>query len=203
MTNKPQEIVKPKLLIGEGVEDRRFLKAFLRHLNITDIQVEAYSGKNNLSKYLKTLKLIPGFSRLTVLAITRDADDNVESSWDSICSSLRNNKFAVPAKIGEKIEGEPTIVAFLFPDGRRTGMLEDLCLDSLQDDPVMPCIDEYFKCVKNCTSRQSENMAKAQMHAWLSSLSKPDKRLAEASEAGDFNWNSPAFDRLKRFLQIL
>ncbi|NJO16485.1 MAG: hypothetical protein HC877_12310 [Thioploca sp.] len=38
------------------------------------------------------------------------------------------------------------------------------------------------------------------VHAWLSSQNEPDKRLAEAAEAGYWPWESPVFDLLKQFL---
>jgi hypothetical protein len=45
MPSTPQALSKPKLLIGEGKEEVAFFKAFLSHLNITDVQVEEYGGK--------------------------------------------------------------------------------------------------------------------------------------------------------------
>lgn len=203
MTNKPIQIDRPKLLIGEGSEDQRFLKAFLKFLGIGDIQVEQYRGKSNLSIYLKTLKVVPGFSSLTSLAITRDADDRASSAFQSVCDSLKSHGYSVPREVEQIESGTPSVSIFIFPDGANPGMLEDLCLLSVRDDPVMTCVDRYFQCVQQQASRQPNNRAKAKIHAFLASQIEPDRRLAEAAEKGLWDWNSPAFDRLKQFLQTI
>jgi hypothetical protein len=45
MSSTPQALSKPKLLIGEGKEEVDFFTAFLNHLNISNVQVEQYGGK--------------------------------------------------------------------------------------------------------------------------------------------------------------
>jgi hypothetical protein len=82
-------------------------------------------------------------------------------------------------------------------------MLEELCLDSAQPDGALPCMDAYFQCVQRQAGRQTNNLAKASVHAWLASQIEPDKRLGEAAKSGYWPWNSPAFDSLKQFLTNL
>lgn len=53
MPDKPREITQPKLLIGEGQEEVRFFNALLKHLGRQDVQVENYSGKDQLRTRLK------------------------------------------------------------------------------------------------------------------------------------------------------
>ena len=79
-----EEIVKPKLLIGEGKEEVRFFESLLRSLGIGDVQVTDYAGKEKLRAFLITLPRIPGFAGLGTLGITRDADDNPGAAADSI-----------------------------------------------------------------------------------------------------------------------
>jgi hypothetical protein len=55
-------LTKPRLLIGEGVDEVRFFNSFLKHLSVDDIQIEQYGGKSKLSSYLKSLPNIPGFA---------------------------------------------------------------------------------------------------------------------------------------------
>ncbi|MDY6781272.1 MAG: DUF3226 domain-containing protein [Cyanobacteriota bacterium] len=203
MNDPVTQLTHPKLLIGEGSDDLRFLQAFLKFLEIGDVQVEQYGGKGNLSSYLKTLKLLPGFSKLVSLAITRDADKQANRAFQSICGFLKNRGYATPTKVEQVKPGTPNISVFLFPDGTNPGMLEDLCLSSVKNDPAMTCIDGYFECVEQQASRQPKNMAKAKLHAFLASQTKPSLRLAEAAEKGVWKWDSPAFDRLKQFLQSI
>ncbi|MDY7012535.1 MAG: DUF3226 domain-containing protein [Cyanobacteriota bacterium] len=60
-----------------------------------------------------------------------------------------------------------------------------------------------FECVRQQVSQQPKNMAKAKIHAFLASQTRPDLRLAEAAEKGVWNWNSPVFSRLKQFLSAI
>jgi hypothetical protein len=70
----PLSLTKPKLLLGEGIEEVRFFHALLLRLGISDVQVESYNGKDHLASYLKSLPKIPGFDALVSLGVTRDAD---------------------------------------------------------------------------------------------------------------------------------
>ncbi|EKD11372.1 hypothetical protein [Limnospira platensis] len=45
---KPIRIDKPKLIIGEGIEEKIVFSRLIKSLKIEDIQVESYEGKGNL-----------------------------------------------------------------------------------------------------------------------------------------------------------
>jgi hypothetical protein len=36
-----------------------------------------------------------------------------------------------------------------MPNNIDGGMLEDLCLQSVQNDTVMPCLDTFISCIRN------------------------------------------------------
>ena len=203
MSSTPQALSKPKLLIGEGKEEVDFFTAFLAHLNISDIQVEQYGGKQGLKSYLRTLVVRPGYLDVVSLGITRDADNSAQSAFQSVCNSLNRASLPVPSQPREIVGDNPQVSVMILPDGQNTGMLEDLCLTAVETDPVLQCVDEYFDCVYRTVGREPNNMAKARVHAWLSSQIEPDKRLGEAAKAGYWPWDSPGFDSLKQFLQTL
>jgi hypothetical protein len=203
MSSIAKALSKPKLLIGEGREEELFFTAFLTHLNITDVQVEQYGGKQALASYLKTLRVRPGYLDVISLGITRDADNSAQSAFQSICNSLNRAGLPVPSKPGEIAGDSPQVSVMILPDGQNSGMLEDLCLIAIDTDPVLQCIDEYFDCVYKITGRQPNNTAKARVHTWLASQIEPDKRLGEAAKAGYWPWDSPGFHDLKQFLQAL
>jgi hypothetical protein len=203
MSSTAQILSKPKLLIGEGKEEVDFFTAFLSHLNISNIQVEQYGGKQGLSRYLKTLVVRPGYPDIVSLGITRDADNSAQSAFQSVCSSLNSASLSIPSKPGEIAGDNPQVSVLILPDGQKNGMLEDLRIDAVTTDPVLQCVDEYLECVYKKSGRKSKNIAKARIHAWLSSQIEPDKRLGEAAKAGYLPWNSPGFDSLKQFLQAL
>ncbi|ASC71693.1 hypothetical protein XM38_026470 [Halomicronema hongdechloris C2206] len=39
-----KDLNKPKLIIGEGIDERNFLQAFIRFLSIDDVEAEEYSN---------------------------------------------------------------------------------------------------------------------------------------------------------------
>lgn len=200
---KHTEIRESKLLIGEGIEETRFFAQMLKHLGISGIQLLDYGGKDKLKPFLAALPTMPGFDNLRVLAVTRDADDNVANAFESIRDGLIEAQLTAPRKCGVIVGKKPAIGVFLLPDSRSPGMLETACLNSAQDDPAMPCVDDYFECVKNKAKRVPNNMSKAKIHAWLASQSRPDLRLGEAAENGLWHFDDSAFQALRDFLKTI
>ena len=202
MSGTPKALSKPKLLIGEGKDEVMFFEAYLKHLKIEDIQVELYNGKTSLKTYLKTLKLRPGYINLESLGITRDADDSATNAFQSVSNSLKNTKFSYPRKIGEIVGDNPKVSIFILPNQKNRGMLEDLCLASLDADPILNCVEDYFKCILKQSNKKhkKKDLAKAKIHAWLASQDEPDKRLGEATKSGYLSWDNFAFNDLKQFI---
>ncbi|MEA5620343.1 DUF3226 domain-containing protein [Cronbergia sp. UHCC 0137] len=203
MSGKLGDIYKTKLLLGEGVDEVRFFQGLLKYLNITDVQVEAYEGKDKLGNYLKTLPLRPGYRELISLGITRDADKSTNNAFDSICGFLKNAKLPIPSKTKETVGDKLKVSVLIIPDYQNSGMLEDVCLEAVKSDPIISCIDDYFKCISYTVGQDTKEIAKARLKVWLASQIKPDMRLGEAAQAGYFPWNSSAFDGLKQFLESL
>src|SRR5262249_6952778 len=79
-----REIARSKLLLGEGREEELFFEALLKFMNVPDVQIESYGGKDKLPAYLATLSTRPGFAGLTSIAITRDADLNFAGASESM-----------------------------------------------------------------------------------------------------------------------
>src|SRR5205814_7104961 len=118
------------------------------------------------------------------LGTTRDADDSAVQVFQSICVLLRNNGLPAPSAPGQIAVGPPRVGVFILPDNLRNGMLEDLCLDTVQADGAMSCVTDFFQCVLQKAGRQPSPLAKARVHAWLASQVVPDLRLGEAAEKG-------------------
>jgi hypothetical protein len=156
-----------------------------------------------MRRFLKALPSLSGFSLLSSLAVTRDADEDVGGAFQSVCDGLRSAGFDLPSTPGTWTNGKVRIGTFIFPDCASKGMLETLCLNSVADDPAMKCVDSYFECVQREASRTPGKVWKSRAHAWLSSQVVPDKRLGEAAEAGYWPFDHPAFSELRRFLQQL
>ncbi|RAQ40288.1 hypothetical protein B9S53_16685 [Arthrospira sp. O9.13F] len=191
---KPIRIDKPKLIIGEGNEERIFFSTLIKYLEIEDIQVQSYDGKGNLGKFLKSLHLIPGYQQLQSLGITRDADDSFESASESIDNFISNSNFSTT--------GTVKITKFIMPDNGSPGMLEDLCLKSIAASEIQ-CAETFLECIYNCCQRTPKNLAKAKIYTWLASQVNPGKRLGEAAKSGYINLKDEAFQQLGEFIKNL
>jgi hypothetical protein len=214
MYRRGAPIIKPKLLLGEGIEEVYFFDALLRHLGIDDVQVDQYDGKNNIAAGLKAIKDRSGFlNRVVSLGVTRDADytddpaDDIaaaQRAFQSVSGALAYARLPVPVAPMVKAAGDPEVSVFILPDNQRPGMLEDLCVASTTV-PDRDCITEYFECVALRTGRVQtrRNASKSRAHAWLATQSEPDKQLGQAARAGYWDWDNPSFNLIKQFVQQL
>ena len=202
MSSGADQLTGNKLLLAEGKEDRQFIDALLKHFGVTGVQVEEYGGKTNLGRYLRELPLRPGFATVTSIGITRDADASVVSARDSVGTAVREAGLAA-AHLGTD-QPTPRVAVFLMPNNRDAGMLEDACLQSVEDDPAMSCVAEFFACVLTRVGREPNNRSKARVHAWLATHPKADKRLGEAAEAGGYwRFDHEVFRPLIEFIRAL
>lgn len=211
------KILKTKLLLGEGKDEVEFFEALLKHLGKTDTQALGYGGKPQLKGFLKALILDPAWPEVESLLITRDADFPREgttvaaarSTWLSVTDLLRSLDLPAPTVHGELTAGADSSVAaalrvgvFILPDGKRDGMLEDLCLDASAEDPAMPCLEAYFRCLEATGVTPPRNlMPKARAHAYLASRPAPDRRVGEAALKGYWPWGATAFAPLLAFVR--
>lgn len=214
MYRRGMPIIKPKLLLGEGIEEIYFFDALLAHLGINDVQVDQYDGKTNIGAGLKAINGRSGFiNQVVSLGVTRDADyaddpaDDTaaaQRAFQSVSGALAYASLPVPVAPMVKAAGDPEVSVFILPDNQGPGMLEDLCIASTTA-PDLDCITEYFDCVELKTGRvrARRNVAKSRVHAWLATQAEPDKQLGQAALAGYWDWNNPAFDLIKQFVQQL
>jgi len=200
----PEPIVQPKVIVVEGPDDRRFLRALFRHLGLeTGLQIIEAHGKDKLGPLLRTLPLASGFAQVETLAVFRDADDDPHAAFQSLCNSLRHAGLGAPFRPALVVPGKPSVGIFVWPDCNTAGTLETLCLTAISGEPVMDCVEEYIHCVQKTQGTLPQPADKARLHAFLASCNKPGLRLGEAAEAGYLPWNSSIFEPLKQFLRAL
>jgi len=202
MSNDPETISPTKLLLGEGKDEVLFFQALLAHLQIEDIQVMQYGGRDVLRKYLKSLVMGTDFYQIVSLGITRDADNSATSAFTSVCGSLKNCGLPAPSQPGQIVGDKPKISVLILPDSQNPGMLEDVCLKAV-DPKELQCVDDYLNCMSHTATPQPKNRAKARLNAWLSAQAKPGLRLGEAAQNGYLPWNNNQFHSLKQFLQAM
>ena len=205
------EIQQPKLVIVEGTHEESFFNAALKdHLSISDVQVLPIGGKPILRPRLKMVVGDPSFGNVQTLAVIRDADSTTpgsmvsaaESAFQSVCDSLQHVGLPPPASHGAFAPGPPRVGVFIMPNGSNDGMLETLCMQSVETEPEFHCLMDYFICLSNHGVRPIP-LDKAHAHAWLASRPEPDKHLGKAAQAGYWPWDSRAFDNLWVFLRSM
>ncbi len=196
------KVEQPKVLVVEGKEEELFFGTVMRHMGL-EIQIIAIGGKEKLRQNLKALAQSPGFSRVVSLGIVRDADEDPHAAFQSISDALRSAGLHVPKRPLEPLGHRPQIVVMILPDEHTPGMLEDLCLRSVEQDPALACVDQYFHCLQQKGVSLPRNFSKGKVQVFLGSREKAGLRLGEAAQAGVWPWDSPAFENVKNFLGLL
>ena len=212
------------LILGEGEDEIGFFRSLVKHLALPGIIVEPYvyikKGRDGLehpitgvaaaSRTIKALRVRHDFDRITRICATRDVDD------EQITNVMRSLGDAF-GKAGLPTPDQPSSIAgsgdgvrvgvFLLPGQGRGGILEDLCLDAIRDDPAWPCLESYFTCLDERGVQRSglaSMISKAKIHAWLASREDATlARLGIAAEKGYIDWEHTAFGPLKNFLREL
>ena len=168
------------------------LRTFSEEMGLAVTQVHDFRGKDQLPSFLKALKATPGFAQVTSLGIVRDAEDD-QAPFQSVCTALTNAGLPTP-KLPEVFVGENLRVGvFILPDNTTAGMLETLCLQSVVDDPVMPCIEKYFECIQEQLPPEElpRVMEKARVQAFLASRHESELLLGQAAHRGHWAWDIP------------
>ena len=199
-------IEKEKLLLVEGQDEVWLIDKLLRELELTEVlQIINVNGKNNISRGLKSLMNHSDSNCISSIGIIRDADKNPKGAIDSICSALENAGLAKPKQPEELVGDKPQVAFIILPTADTTGMLENMCLQSVQNDPAMPCVDEYIACLQTKLDEgdKPKNWPKARVAAFLASRPVLASSIGLAAQKGYWSFNHAAFSRLKEFLHLL
>jgi len=194
------EILKENLVLVEGHDEELFFDALLRHMGINSIQVLPIAGKDNLRPNLKMLVVSPRFSEIVSLGIVRDANNNPEGAFKSVCGALEIVNLPVPEFPLLPTGRSPQVTVMILPDGNTPGMLEDVCLRTVGGDPAMFCVEEFFRCLQERNVSMPRNNSKARVQVFLGSRLEAGKRLGEAAQAGYWPWDHTAVEQIKNFL---
>jgi hypothetical protein len=195
------KIEQPNVMVVEGREEELFFGALIRHLGLQNIQIMPIGGKGKLRGNLRALAQSPGFSEVISLRVVRDADANPDAAFQGVRDALQAAGLPTPERpllpVGEK----PRVSVLILPEADTPGMLEDLCLRSIAQDPAMLCVEQYFKCLQQEGLSLPDNMSKAKVQVFLASRRKAGLRLGEAAQAGYWSWEMEAFEQVRDFLQ--
>jgi hypothetical protein len=199
MPTKPIEIKQTRLILAEGADAYYFMIWAYQAYGRTDIQVIDFGGIDDLRRFLGTLRLTDNFESVETILIARDAETDWQASIDSVRYRLQQAGLAAPETPFSFTNTLPKIGFVLFPgfeDREETriylnGALEDLCLSTVANDPLMPCVDSYLDCVSTI-GEIPRHRHKSRLHAYLScKAGHAGKRLSEAAKHGAFDWEHP------------
>lgn len=193
-----------KLVICEGADDAMVLKEICAASGIAGLTIEICNGRGNLERVVSELQIRPEFTRREVesVAIVIDAEIDFDASWHKIRNAVELGfTLTLPAP-GELAGERPRIGGFVVSDSEGKGMIEDLCLASVSDQPGYPCLQEYFKCLSERTEKK-EYHSKAKFRAWMASQTEFEYYVGKAATHGFIPWEKPAFAPLREFLARL
>ena len=194
-------------VLVEGQDEIYLFQALGQYINLdaSEVQFQPYNGKSNLRDFLETLAALSDFSNVYSLSVVADADDNRQGAADRIRGALQNA--GLPASnepLHISAAGPPYTAWLVIPHDAPGRALEDVCLESVKEDPGLICVDAFMECIMNvCSSPPKENeKSKARVRSFLASRERPDLLLGQAARAGIWNFDAPSFDPLKQLLQL-
>jgi len=204
--SKEIRIEKRKLLLAEGRDAELFLVwACRKYGRQEDIQVIDFGGIKELGTFLLTLSNVERFNEVETLVIARDAETDNQAALTSIRTALKDASLPMPrdAFVYESQNNFKTAI-MIFPGPKFSGgTLEDLCLEIVKDDLVMPCVDDYLGCLKRVQSITKLTVShKRKLHTYLAGKDKDfvGATIGQASYRNAWNSEHPA---LKPFKDII
>ncbi len=179
--------------------------AILDCLDPSDAEISSFGGVTELRGFLSAVWNAPG-ARTTIgaIGIVRDAESDADGAFESARDAIRALGLKTPDCPLQVVGDQPKIGILILPPEKSAGMLEDVCLDAVQDDPAMQCVKEYLTCVQAEVEDWSiHNPSKAKVQAFLASRERPGLRLGEAADRGDWNWSHDVYNPIKQFIRDL
>ena len=195
------------LLLVEGRDEVGLFNGLIKNClqgNRSQIQVLDAGGKEKFKDNIETIRTL-ALKRPTLrsIGVIRDADDNANGSFDSVCDSFRSAGYEPPTAHAKFSDATPAIGVFIVPDGSQSGAIETLCRRSVEGEDAAKCVDEYMECLTTHNALQSKNADKTFTHAYLAAMRYPVARVGEGAQQGVWDFQSPAFDALSQFVRDL
>ena len=85
------------------------------------------------------------------------------------------------------------------------GILEDLCLESVWEEPIFACVDRYMECCLLALpeNERPRNPSKARVHTYLAARKEIANSLGVGAQKGYWDFDHVCFEDIKQFLRKL
>lgn len=194
------------LLLVEGQDEVNLFNALIQHCvsDESNIQVIAAGGRDQFPTRLQAIRTgTQTRPTLRSIGVVRDADDNPEGAFQSVCDHLSNAGYEPPESHGAFSNTSPSIGVFILPNGIACGAVETLCRQSVEDTDIARCVERYLNCLAEHDVMQSNNNDKSFAHAYLAAMANPVARVGEGARGGVWKLDSPVFEGLASFVRRL
>ena len=202
------QIQKEKLLLAEGVDVHRFLIYACEAFEKADIQVINFGGIDELRGFLKNLvEIMANFTKVKTLVVARDAETDVDAAIAKVASAFKNVNLPVPQEpfqFNSNNHIKTALMLFPGPDQNgkcRNGTLEELCLTTADDAPLLKCVDAFLQCAQK-SNEDLRHPWKSRLYAYLAG--KDDhagKKLGQAAKDKVWKLNHPSMAPFKKIIQ--
>ena len=196
-----------RVLLVEGQDD----KHVVRHLRQSDSSMPIF-GIRSKGPVNELIRGVPGeilVEGRTVVGILVDANDNLQSRWQSVSNQLRHVGIVppvVPDPDGTiiNVDGRPRVGIWLMPDNKSPGEIEDFIAGMIPvGDPIWSLSEAYIDGIPEVHRKFTEGKTlRAKVHAWLATRSEP-RRMGAAIRVGDLDVESPESRRFGNWLREL
>ena len=197
------KIRKNKVLIVEGVDECNFFEVLLNHMSITDVEIHDMGGIKQFNKNMPALISARGFDNVHTIGIVRDAETSHQGAFSSVCSCMSKLGYSVPTSVETFTSGNPKIGIFITPGNLSNGMLEDLCLSTVSDHPIMQDVDKFLHKVMTKLDPCPNNSSKAKNQIFLSAMPEIVCNAGLGAKKGYWDFDSSTLNDLKTFLENL
>jgi hypothetical protein len=205
-----------KVLLVEGKDEVNFFGALLKHCGLENVDIREVGGKDKFPNELSAF-LLSFDHQVQAYAIIRDADSGAAAAFQSVTDLLKNNKEPIPTAPEQYANSDKRRVGvFIMPGNQEEGMLEDLCLQTVAEHPVMSCVEGYLQCLQySLTDKPSDqpkqsgqayfpkNRSKAKAQAFMAGMHETVNSVGVAAQKGCWNLNHASLNDLKSFIQAL
>jgi len=202
------QIQEEKLLLAEGADVHRFLIYACKAYNKSNVQVINFGGIDELRPFLKNLvEIMENFSKVKTLVIGRDAETDVNAAIAKVTSALQNVNLPVPQEpfqFSSNNHIKTALMLFPGPDQNgkcQNGTLEELCLTTADDAPLLKCVDAFLQCAQEI-NEDLRHPRKSRLYAYLAGKNDhAGKKLGQAAKDKVWKFNHPSMAPFKKIVQ--